>query len=146
MGTRRNSREAALQFLYQDDFILDADVTPDGLVERFDQFCNIYQVNKKGRTYAYELIKGVIGSRDELDVIIERAAKNWRMSRISATDRNLMRVATYEMKFRDDVPAQVAINEAVEISKRFCSEDSPKFVNGVLDAVKTFFEQEGIQE
>lgn len=142
MGTRRNSREAALQFLYQDDFMLDADVTPDGLAERFEQFCNIYQVNKKGRTYAYELIQGVIEHRDEIDIIVENAAKNWRISRISATDRNLMRIAAYEMKFRDDVPAQVAINEAVEISKRFCGDDSPKFVNGVLDAVKTFFEQE----
>lgn len=139
MGIRRNSREAALQFLYQDDFVPEADISPKGLKERFDQFCIIYQINKKGRTYAYELIQGVIEHRVKLDEVIEQAAKNWRMSRISPTDRNLMRIAALEIGFRVDVPAQVAINEAVEISKRFCSDDSPKFVNGVLDAVKDIF-------
>lgn len=144
MGIRRNSREAALQFLYQDDFVPEADISPKGLKERFDQFCIIYQINKKGRTYAYELITGVIEHRVKLDEVIEQAAKNWRMSRISPTDRNLMRIAALEIGFRAGVPAQVAINEAVEVSKRFCSDDSPKFVNGVLDAVKDIFEKSPI--
>lgn len=136
MGTRRISREAALQFLYQDDFSPEADISPAGLVERYDQFCVIYQINKKARSYALELIQGVVEKQKELDHIVEKAADNWRMSRIAVTDRNLLRIATYEMNFRDDVPAQVAINEALEVAKRFCSDESPMFINGVLDAVK----------
>ncbi|CAG35831.1 transcription antitermination factor NusB [Desulfotalea psychrophila] len=137
MSIRRFAREAALQFLYQDDFIPESADTPGELKERFEQFCEIYQVNKKGRTYALNLIAGVLADQEAIDRLIEEAAVNWRMSRISATDRNLLRVATFEINFCDDVPAEVAINEAVEIAKRFCGDESPKFVNGVLDAVKT---------
>jgi N utilization substance protein B len=72
-----------------------------------------------------------------LDQLISEAAVNWRMPRIAAIDRNLLRLAVYEMMEVVDVPAQVAINEAVEIAKRFAGDDSPKFINGVLDAVKT---------
>lgn len=136
MGTRRISREAALQFLYQDDFSPEADISPAGLVERYEQFCAIYQVNKKARSYALALIQGVVEKQQELDEIVEQAADNWRMPRIAVTDRNLLRIAVYEMNYCEDVPVQVAINEALEVAKRFCSDDSPKFINGVLDAVK----------
>ncbi|MGL1930336.1 MAG: transcription antitermination factor NusB [Desulfotalea sp.] len=141
MGVRRASREAALQFLYQDDFLPEESLRPEELRERFEGFCQIYQVNKKGREYAFKLINGVWGDREAIDSIIEEAAVNWRLSRISPADRNIIRVATYEMKSQDKVPAQVAINEAVEISKRFCGDDSPKFINGVLDAIKTILEK-----
>lgn len=136
MGSRRISREAALQFLYQDDFSPGADVSPAGLVERYEQFCVIYQVNKKSRAYALELIQGVVEKLQVLDELVEKGADNWRMSRLAVTDRNLLRIAVYEMKFCAAVPDQVAINESLEIAKRFCSDDSPKFINGVLDAVK----------
>jgi len=136
MGTRRISREAALQFLYQDDFSVEADISPEGLEERYAQFCGIYQVNKKARSYAHELIQGVIENKKKLDERIEKAADNWRISRISATDRNLLRIAAFEMIIAEDVPSQVAINEAVEIAKRFCSDESPGFINGVLDSLK----------
>ena len=68
--------------------------------------------------------------------MISEAATNWRLERIAPTDRNLMRIAVYEMLARQDVPPQVAINEAVEIAKRFAGDDSPKFINGVLDSIK----------
>jgi N utilization substance protein B len=138
MGTRRISREAALQFLYQEDFT----ITPDqqfgyDLVERFDLFCALYQVNKKARSYALVLLQGITDNLEQVDGMIAEAASNWRIARIAATDRNLLRIAVFEMLKMEDVPPQVAINEALEIAKRFAGEDSPKFINGVLDAVRS---------
>ena len=135
MGIRRKARESALQFLFQDDF---ANVDDRGkqLVVRFDLFCNLYQVNRKARSYTFELLEGILNNCNRIDDLIGRCAKNWRLERIAITDRNLLRIGVYEMLYCDDVPAQVAINEAVEIAKRFGSDDSPAFVNGILDAVK----------
>ena len=137
MGTRRKSREAALQFLFQDDF-LDQNrlMGEQGLVQRFADFSMLYQISKKARPYALDLITGIADRLDTIDGAIIEHATNWRLERIAATDRNLLRVGIYELMFAEDVPAQVAINEAVEIAKRFGSEDSPSFINGVLDAVK----------
>jgi N utilization substance protein B len=136
MGTRRISREAALQFLYQEDFTIKPDQQPGyDLAERFELFCSLFQVNKKARSYAITLLEGVTSDLEKIDLKISTAAKNWRLSRIAATDRNLLRIAVYEMLERAEVPPEVAINEAVEIAKRFAGEDSPKFINGVLDAI-----------
>ncbi len=137
MGTRRKAREAALQFLFQDDFIeKGSPEQPDELDERFAAFSLLYQVNKKARPYARDLLLGVFAKIEQIDAAIGEHATNWRLERIAATDRNLLRVAIYELMFAEDVPPQVAINEAVEIAKRFGSEDSPAFINGVLDAVE----------
>lgn len=137
MGTRRKSREAALQFLFQDDF-LDQDRSLDGigLEQRFADFSLLYQINKKARPYAIELLSGIVDQIERIDTAINEHATNWRLERIAATDRNLLRVGIYELMYGEDVPAQVAINEAVEIAKRFGSEESPSFINGVLDAVQ----------
>jgi N utilization substance protein B len=137
MGTRRNSREAALQFLYQEDFTIGPDQQFGyDLPERFDLFCALFQVNKKARGYALVLLQGITDNIERIDRLIADAASNWRLVRIAATDRNLLRIAIFEMLEMADVPPQVAINEAVEIAKRFAGEDSPKFINGVLDAVR----------
>jgi N utilization substance protein B len=137
MGTRRISREVALQFLYQEDFTIGPDQQFGyDLAERFELFCALYQVNKKARSYAVTLLQGITDHLDRVDQLIAAAASNWRLSRIAATDRNLLRIAVFEMLEMADVPPQVAINEAVEIAKRFAGEDSPKFINGVLDAVR----------
>jgi N utilization substance protein B len=136
MGTRRKAREAALQFLFQDDFTAEGGHQGQEITDRFAQFCLLYQISKKARPYAIELLYGIQNRRDELDRIIGDNADNWRLERIAIMDRNLLRVGVYEMVFAEDVPAQVAINEAVEIAKRFGSGDSPGFINGVLDAVK----------
>ena len=136
MGTRRKAREAALQFLFQDDFTGDVDHQDQKISDRFSQFCTLYQISHKARPYALQLLNGIQSKRQQLDRIIGENAENWRLERIAITDRNLLRVGAYEMIFADDVPPQVAINEAVEIAKRFGSGDSPAFINGVLDAVK----------
>ncbi len=138
MGTRRISREAALQFLYQEDFTIGPEQQFGyDLAERFDLFCTLFQVNKKARSYALRLLQGITAHLGQIDRLIADAASNWRLVRIAATDRNLLRIAILEMLEMDDVPPQVAINEAVEIAKRFAGDDSPKFINGVLDAVRT---------
>lgn len=137
MGTRRISREAALQFLYQEDFTIGPEQQFGyDLAERFDHFCALFQVNKKARPYALRLLQGITAHLPRIDALIAEAASNWRLVRIAATDRNLLRIAVFEMLELDDIPPQVAINEAVEIAKRFAGEDSPKFINGVLDAVR----------
>ena len=137
MGTRRRAREAALQFLFQDDFLdRDNPTNAADLDERFAAFSHLYQVNKKARPYARTLIGGIFNNLVQIDSAIGVHATNWRLERIAATDRNLLRVAIFELLYQDDVPAQVAINEAVEIAKRFGTEESPAFINGVLDAVQ----------
>lgn len=137
MGARRRAREAALQFLFQEDFKLEEGHQAENLMENFDAFCTLYQVNRKARPYAQKLLQGIAEIRDQIDTLIGEAASNWRLSRIAATDRNILRLAVYEMISEEDIPDQVAINEAVEIAKRFASDESPAFINGVLDAVKT---------
>lgn len=142
MGTRRKSREAALQFLFQNDFVKVADVGDDlELAESFYLFCSLYQVNKKARPYALDLVQGVLTEIEKIDELISSAGSQWRLSRIAPTDRNLLRIAVFEMTQMENVPPQVAINEAVEIAKRFAGDDSPRFINGVLDAVRSNISQ-----
>jgi transcription antitermination protein NusB len=136
MGIRRKARESALQVLFQEDFAVD-DMHRGELSDRFDLFCHLYQINKKARPYTFELIKGILHNREHIDTLIGQCAINWRLERIAITDKNLLRIGVFEMFYCDDVPDQVAINEAVEIAKRYGSEESPAFINGILDAVKT---------
>jgi N utilization substance protein B len=86
------------------------------------------------RAYAEELVSGVSEKRDALDEHIAGCARNWRIERMAAVDRNVLRLATYELG-RGDVPASVIIDQAIELARRFGSETSPSFVNGILDAV-----------
>lgn len=137
MGIRRKAREAALQFLFQEDFKLEDGHKSAHLEERFSSFCILYQVNRQARQYAFTLLNGLVEERVRVDQLVNEAASNWRLSRLAATDRNILRLAAYEMIMDNDIPDQVAINEAVEIAKRFGSDESPSFINGVLDAVKT---------
>ena len=140
MGVRRKAREAALQFLFQEDFSVDGgSLRKEDLTERFTTFCSIYQVNRQARPYGLELVEGIVAAQQKIDDLISQAASNWRLSRLAATDRNILRLAVYEMISENEIPDQVAINEAVEIAKRFAGDESPSFINGVLDAVKTVY-------
>jgi len=129
MGIRRKAREIALQSLYQMEF------EQNSGLEAFELFCRHFQINKKSLPYAKELVLGVAAKKEELNELIRGSADNWRLERMSVIDRNIIRLAVYEICFCDDVPAEVAINEAVEIAKRFGTEESGAFINGVLDAV-----------
>lgn len=94
-------------------------------------------VSSKPATYARVLVKGIIESMDELDSLITSTAQNWTIERMPIVDRNIIRIAAYEMIHQDDIPTGVAINEAVEMAKTFGTDESPKFVNGVLGRIAT---------
>jgi len=129
MGTRRKSRELALQALYQ------ADLAGQNGLLGFEEFCAHFQVNKKAIPYAKKLMDGVQEKGDVLNQLISKFAENWRLERMSLIDRNILRLAVYEVHYQDDVPVSVAINEAVEIAKRYSTDDSGPFINGILDAM-----------
>jgi N utilization substance protein B len=129
MGTRRKSRELALQALYQGELAGET-----GLLD-FEEFCAHFQVNRKAMPYAKKLLHGVQDQREEINQLISRYAENWRLERMSVIDRNILRLAVFELYYQDDVPTSVAINEAVEIAKRYSTDDSGPFINGILDAM-----------
>ena len=133
MGKRREGREAAVQFLFQDDLNkTDAEALP----EVIDEFWKLRESSAKTRLFAAELIRGVIENHDAIDERIKRVTANYELHRIAPVDRNILRVAIFEMLHSGEVPPVVCINEAIEIAKRFGSEDSGRFVNGILDRLK----------
>jgi N utilization substance protein B len=156
MGKRREARERAVQFLFQHDLN-----PPENLDRALNEFWDTQRAaaiaGEKGpatwgqpvelppptteevemRLFADPLIRGTLEHRDAIDEHIKKHAKNWEFHRIAAVDRNIMRLAIYEMLFREDIPPIVSINEAVDIAKKFSTQDSGKFVNGILDKVRS---------
>lgn len=155
MGMRREARERAVQFLFQYDL---------NRSENLDQALNHFWdsqragsiADEKGdakwgekfelpapsteeaslRLFAEPMIRGTLLNQDEIDERIKRHARNWDLHRMAVVDRNVLRLAIFEMLHRDDIPPVVSINEAVDIAKKFSTEDSGKFVNGILDKVR----------
>jgi N utilization substance protein B len=127
MGTRREARELALQALYQ----LDLSGEDAAL------FPSHEAADEDVKTFAGELVSGVRAARERIDALIAASAEHWRLPRLSRVDLNLLRLGTYELLSCPDIPSAVTINEAIEIARRFGSEDSAAFVNGVLDAIAT---------
>jgi N utilization substance protein B len=127
MGVRRRGRELALQMLYQHE-LAGSDV--EAVFLTFDE---LQQAPPGTRDFAVALVRGVISRLAELDSHLVDQADNWRLERMAAVDRNILRLALYELMFEGDTPPAVVIDEAVEIAKRFGSERSSQFVNGVLD-------------
>jgi N utilization substance protein B len=133
MGKRREGREAAVQFLFQEDLNKsDAAVLPEAL----EEFWKLRESAARTREFAAELIRGVQANHEAIDERIKRVTANYELHRIAPVDRNILRVAIYEMLYTSEVPPVVCINEAIEIAKRFGSEDSGRFVNGILDRLK----------
>ena len=130
MATRRTrARERALQALYQ------IDVAAEGIEEALSAFWRSFEpVEKEVRQLAEGLVRGVAEHRRQVDETIENASSNWRLDRMARVDRNVLRLAVYEL-LRTEVPVKVVINEAIELGKKFGSESSGAFVNGVLDRV-----------
>lgn len=127
MGTRRRGRELALQMLYQREV---AGAEMDHVVARF---ADLQDAPEQAREFAVTLARGVVARLDEVDAHLREFADNWRLERMAAVDRNILRLAVFELLFQAETPAAVVIDEAVEIAKRFGSERSSQFVNGVLD-------------
>ena len=130
MGLRRDGRETAVQFLFSKD------IKNDSHSEDLDNFFSISTAKKGAKKFALELVNGIMEKIEKIDEIIQLNVDNFEINRLSTIDRNVLRLAIYEMYYRDDIPAAVCINEAIEISKRFGTEESGRFVNGVLDKVK----------
>ena len=130
MGLRRESRELALQMLYALDS--NASVGPREMLQMFREE---QPVSDRLRLFAEELVQGVLEQRPTIDAAIKERSKNWSLSRMPKVDLNIMRLATYELMFRGDIPKKVSINEAIEIARRFGDKDSPAFVNGILDEI-----------
>ena len=127
---RRETREWIMQFLFQLDF------NPEPVDIALKDFWEGKDPNEREKTYAEEVIKGVVQHKDELDDRLSQYAKRWDSERMGAVDRTVMRVALFEMLYRDDVPPVVSINEAVHFAKDFSSFQSGRFVNGVLDRIR----------
>lgn len=105
--------------------------------EALDLFRNNFEVLKGAMDFSERLVKGVEQHREDLDRIIERYASHWKVDRMTHVDRTILRIATYELLYCYDIPPKVAINEAIDIGKKYGSEDSGAFINGVLDKVKS---------
>jgi N utilization substance protein B len=142
IGARRRARECALQMLYALD--INSGWT---LAQAFAHFwrdfaeeAGVEQENEVAE-FAETLVRGVQEHREQLDEIIQRVSKNWRLERMARVDRNLLRLGAYELRHQADVPARVVINEAIEMAKRFGTSESPAFVNGLLDRIATELER-----
>jgi transcription antitermination protein NusB len=131
MGLRRDGREAALQFLYQIDTH-----RPGNIDEALTAFWKQTEEPANVREFAEGLVRGAIAQMPEVDAKIRTLADNWDFERLAVVDRNILRLAIYEMLFRPEIPPVVSINEAIEIAKKFSTAESGKFVNGLLDRVK----------
>ena len=145
MRKRTRSREFALQILYQmdvakgdlEDALVDFWLDRSDLVLTQDEKQAV-EDNKRDpevRAYTEKLVRGTLEKRISIDEIIERYAENWEIGRMACVDRNILRLSTFEILHVDDIPVKVAINEAVELAKRYGEEDSSKFVNGILDRI-----------
>lgn len=134
MGTRRKARECALQMLYQID-LSKCDLSKCDASRTFRNYWTSHEGETEFRPFAEELVQGILEKRQEIDSEITSNSMNWKLSRMAAVDRNVLRVAVYELMFRSDIPTKVAINEAVEIAKKYGTEDSGAFVNGILDNI-----------
>jgi N utilization substance protein B len=132
-GPRRQARELALQALYAGDSA--RRLEPELIAEDFAEIASQFSLPRRAREHALEIARGVVENRKLIDERIEAAATRWKLHRIAAVDRNVLRVATWELLFDPETPAEVILDEAVEIARRFAGESSPGFVNGVLDVI-----------
>jgi len=137
MGTRRQAREIAMQALFY------MDMRNDLSVEMLEHFCGNFCPSKKIQPFFLKLVNGVLGAKDELDTLIERFSKNWDLNRMSGVDRNVMRIAVFELLYCDDIPPKVSINEAVDVGKKFGTEESGAFINGIMDSIRADLENKG---
>lgn len=135
---RTKARELALQALFCMDMRQDTSQE-----EMLDLYCENYTISKKASPFFLELVKGIIPVIPEIDAFIERFSANWKISRMSGVDRNAMRIAVYEMLHRKDIPIKVSINEAINLGKKFGTEESGAFVNGILDSIRIALEKKG---
>ncbi len=127
---RRKSREFALQALYQ------LNITKQDVAALLKQFQEHFLPGGEADEFLKRLVSGVLEHREELDRLIERYSENWRLDRIDVIDRNILRMALFELLYCEDIPPKVTINEAIDLGKLYGSEDSGSFINGILDRIQ----------
>jgi len=130
LGRRRKSRESALQVLYQLNIIKQDATTA---LARFQEH---FLSNEEVDDFLKRLVLGVLENLPQLDRLIEHYSENWRLDRINTIDRNILRMALFELLYCEEIPPKVTINEAIDLGKRFGSEDSGSFINGILDRIQ----------
>ena len=129
MGARRKARELALQMLFQYDMSANA---PEQIIATFEE---LQKSKPNTREFATRILHGTVNHIAEIDDMIQNQAENWRISRMSTVDRNIIRMSIYEFLHETDTPKLVIIDEAIEIAKRFGTQKSPQFINGILDGI-----------
>ncbi len=151
-ASRQASRQVALQVLYAVDLATRSRPgqgvvarMPPAAEEVFESVAENFDLPEGARAFAKQLVCGVMRRRDELDALLAQYARNWRISRMAAVDRNVLRIAAYEL-LRTDTPTSVILDQAIELARRFGDEPSPAFVNGVLDAVAHAVERPATRE
>lgn len=130
MSQRRRSRQFALQVLYQ------LEINKQSAQETLNQFQKTYLPQGERDEFLERLVYGVLEHRKEIDRLIKQYSKNWRLDRMPLIDRNILRLAIFELMHCEDIPPKVTLNEAIELGKRYGSEDSGRFVNGILDRIQ----------
>ena len=140
MGIRRRARELAMQALFY------MDSRNKSSRESVERFCHNFSPSSKTKPFFLKLVDGVLKAQPEIDTLIEQYSKNWKIHRMSLVDRNVMRIAIYELIYCVDIPAKVSINEAVDIGKKFGTEESGAFINGILDSIRMALEKGDISE
>ena len=139
MGSRRKAREYALQMLFQ------WDITHDSIDQIQATFWEGQDEPEETREFAETLASRSIENVEKIDRLIERHAENWRLDRMAVVDRNILRLATYEFLYDPETPKTIVINEAIEIARRFSAQESPQFINGILDSIRKEVENLGGQ-
>ena len=130
MSTRRKAREYALQMLFQ------WDITRDHIETIVASFWENNEEPPAVKDFAAQIASRTIEHVEEIDTIIQRHAEHWRLDRMAVVDRNILRMATQEFLYEEETPKTVVINEAIEIARRFSAQESPQFINGILDSIK----------
>jgi N utilization substance protein B len=136
MGKRRKSREGTLQILFQLEF---DDSDPDDVV---NQFWEAKKASREIKDYSSYLIKGITSHRNSIDRIIQSASEHWRLSRMAVVDRNILRMAVFELFYEEGLAPAIVINEAIEVAKKFSSDQAAQFINGILDGLRRLSDAE----
>jgi len=129
MGARRKARELALQMLFQHDM---GGNGPDQIVDTFEE---LQKSKPNTREFAVKIFRGTVDNLEKIDDMIQNQAENWRLSRMAAVDRNIIRMSVYEFLHETDTPKLVVIDEAIEIAKKYGTQKSSQFINGILDGI-----------
>ena len=129
MGARRKARELALQMLFQHDMSGNA---PDAILDTFEE---LQKSKPNTREFATKIFRGTVDHLSQIDDMIQAQADNWRLSRMAVVDRNIIRMCVYEFLHENDTPKLVIIDEGIEIAKKFGTQKSSQFINGILDGI-----------